>query len=233
MKRTVIAALGAGVIAAFAANSAAEAGTINFFFSAEDGSKTYTGSSLETSSAFDLDFSTMLVLDVGPNDASGLSSGSVISLTTAPPPSGLHVITYGDVTPVPPGGRPLGADVILTWPISPAPGADVFTEVLTTVMSIDRSSLNVITVKIEGTITDSTGSSTAAEAAPVELIMTASQAGGPGDDVVNVGFTNKSSVAPPPSVPEPSTWVMMGLGFGALGYAVSRKRKANATMLSV
>jgi hypothetical protein len=29
-----------------------------------------------------------------------------------------------------------------------------------------------------------------------------------------------------PSIPEPSTWVMMALGFGVLGYAGFRRRKA-------
>jgi hypothetical protein len=232
MKRSVFAVLSAAVIATLGAGSAAEAATINFFFSAGDGSKTYTGTSLDTSSALDLDMATMLVLDVNPTDSSGLVFGSVISLLTAPPPSDLHVITYGD-TPVPAGGRPLGADVILTWPVSPTPGADVFTEVLTTVMAIDRTEANAITVKIEGTVTDSAGLFTASEATPVELIMSASQAGGPGDDVIGVEFTNKSGVAPPTSVPEPSTWVMMALGFGALGYAASRQRKPNGTTLSV
>jgi hypothetical protein len=33
-------------------------------------------------------------------------------------------------------------------------------------------------------------------------------------------------------IPEPSTWVMMALGFGALGFAAFHRRKANVAMLS-
>jgi hypothetical protein len=40
-------------------------------------------------------------------------------------------------------------------------------------------------------------------------------------------FTNATGVAVTPSIPEPSTWVMMALGFGALGYAGFRRRNAN------
>jgi PEP-CTERM motif len=235
MKRSGLAALGAAVITTFAASSAARAVTINFGFAAGDGSKTYTGTSLQESSALDLDGATMLVLGIGSGDASGLAFGDVINLGNTLPPSATHIISYGDPTvPVPPGGRPLGFDVILTWPISPAPGADVFTETLTTVVSINRAMADQIGVTMTGTITDTTGLFSASDPTPVELIMTASQAGGgPGGDFIGVEFTNKSFEAPPTSIPEPSTWVMMGLGFGALGYAASRQRKANAALRSI
>jgi hypothetical protein len=44
-------------------------------------------------------------------------------------------------------------------------------------------------------------------------------------------FTNATGVAP--SIPEPSTWAMVALGFGALGYVVSRRRKANLAAFSL
>ena len=59
---------------------------------------------------------------------------------------------------------------------------------------------------------------------PVSLTLTANQEGGPGK-TVTVSFSNASGVAP--SIPEPSTWVMMALGFGALGYGGFRRRNAN------
>jgi hypothetical protein len=59
-------------------------------------------------------------------------------------------------------------------------------------------------------------------------MLTASQAGGPGQSI-NASFTNTATTS---AIPETSTWAVMGLGFAALGYAASRRRKANIAMLS-
>jgi hypothetical protein len=56
--------------------------------------------------------------------------------------------------------------------------------------------------------------------------MTASEAGGSG--IIGVEFTNTSNLGP--SIPEPSTWVMMALGFGALGYAAVHRGKAKRAL---
>jgi PEP-CTERM motif len=225
MKRSIVAGLGAAVIATFFASSAAEAASIDFFFSALDGSITHDGSSLDKSSQLDFDDAIMLVLDVGPGDASGLIPNSVISLSADTSPPSADII-YG-FWPGLAVDKPLGADVVLSWPITPTPGADVFTETLTTVTSINRSTPNAITVTMSGTVSDSKDLFKAGT--PVQLIMSASQAGGSG--TVGVEFTNTSSLGP--SIPEPSTWVMMALGFGALGYAASRQPKANGTVLAI
>jgi hypothetical protein len=58
---------------------------IDFGFSAEDGSITHDGASLDKSSQLDLDDSTMLVLHVEPVDASGLVVGDVIKLSADTP----------------------------------------------------------------------------------------------------------------------------------------------------
>jgi len=59
-------------------------------------------------------------------------------------------------------------------------------------------------------------------------VFTANQAGGPGQ-TITVSFTDTSRVS---SIPETSTWAMMAIGFGALGYAASRRRKAHIATLS-
>jgi hypothetical protein len=225
MKRSVVAALGAAIITTLGASSAAQAALIDFFFSAGDGSITYApATSLDVSSALDLDGALMLVLDAGKGgDDSGLTFGNVITLSTVTPPGG-SIILYGDTTPVPPGGRPLGANVILSWPMAPGPGADTFIETLTTVTSINRGTTDAIAVTMTGTVSDHDD---LFMDAPVQLIMTASQAGGSG--TVGVEFTNTTRVA---TIPEPSTWVMMTLGFGTLGCAAFRRRKANVAVLS-
>jgi PEP-CTERM motif len=221
MMRSGVAALAAAVMATFAASSAAEALTINFNMAAYDGSIGHNGSSLSDSTFLDIDSATLLVVSIGAGDASGLHEGDPVAFSM--PTS--HTFFYGTT----PGPLAPADFVVLSWPESPAPGADVFTETLTAVTSIlvDPSlDPNYIGVTLTGTVSDSEGLFKAA--APVMFRLTATQAG---DNIPSVSFSNTSSLGP--SVPEPSTWVMMALGFGALGYAAFRQRKANGVVLSI
>jgi hypothetical protein len=211
MKRTVIAALGSAIIATLVADAAAKANTIDFGVAAFDGSITYQGgASLDKSTLLDLDLSLLLVNEVHSDDQSGLALFDPISLSamTSPPSS---QIIYGSGT----GPGPLGADVILSWPMVAPPGTDVFTEKLTTVMSVNRGISDQIGLQLTGRVSDTAGLFVNV---PVLLSLTANQAGGS----IDVSFTNTSSVTP--VIPEPSTWAMMTLGFVALGYAGFRKR---------
>jgi PEP-CTERM motif len=227
MRRSIAAALGAAVIATFVASSAAEAIIIDFSFSNLGGTITHNGASLHESSEVDFDGASFLVTEAGTGgDASGLSPGDFLNLSADTSPVSKDIIYgFGDM----PSDFPmsLGANVILTWPIGAGPSVDVFTETLTTVTSINRGTPDAITVTMSGTVKDSKGLFTAGT--PVQLIMTASHAGGSGD--VGAEFTNTSNLAP--SIPEPSTWVMMGFGFGALGLVASRQRKANRALLTI
>jgi PEP-CTERM motif len=224
MNRTVIAALGVGFIAACAANPAAEAATINFGAASFDGAVTYTGASLDASSAFDLDGATLLVSEVNnPTDDSGLAVFDVVTLSAATSPVSSNII-YGSGT----GPGPLGAVVTLSWTATTgAHTGDKFTETLTTVMSISRTLADQIGLILTGTVTDTGG---LFSGAPVLLSLTANQSLGTGK--ISSSFTN-STTGSTPAIPEPSTWVMMALGFGALGYAAFRQRKANGAVLSV
>ena len=104
-------------------------------------------------------------------------------------------------------------DVTLTTPIVKTwTGTDgPFTETLTTLNEIDRGT-NSIAFVLSGTVTGGVFS-----AAPATMQFSLTQAGGPGN-VVSASLTNFAS-----NVPEPATWVMMGLGFAALGYAAVRR----------
>jgi hypothetical protein len=218
MKSSVVAALGAAVIGTLGASSATQAAMIDFSFSPLGGSITHDGSSLDLSSQLDFDGALMLVLNVGAGEASGLSAGDFIRLSAVTSPASSDIIYgFGDK----PSDFPtsLGANVILSWPVAPGPGEDTFTETLTTVTSINRGTPDAITVTMSGMVTDTNKLFT-----PVQLIMSASQAGGSG--LVGVAFTNNTSGLTP-SIPEPSTWVMVALGFGTLGYAACRRRKTN------
>jgi hypothetical protein len=215
MKRRAIALLGAAGIATLAASTAAEAAIIDFGVAVADGAPTYMGTSLDMSNVLDLDQSTLLVVEKGADDASGLPLFSTITLTADTSPASSEII-YGFGT----GPSPLGADVVLSWTGSTG---DTFTETLTTVTSISRAMTNQIGMTLTGTVSDADGVFTDA---PVLVSLTANQANGPGE-ALSISFTHTSSFGP--AIPEPSTWVMMGLGFGALGYAARRQRKTMLT----
>src|ERR1700722_9082509 len=218
MKPSVVAALGAALIAMLAAGAATEAATVNFGVAAFDGSILFVGTSLDQSTVLDLDLSFLIVNEVGADDASGLDLFDSINLSAMTSPPSRQII-YGSGT----GPGSLGADVILSWPVGAGPAVDTFTETLTTVVSINRGTTDEIGLQLTGTLSDTAGDF---EDTPILLSLTASQSG----PTVGVEFTNMTS-AVTPSAPEPSTWVMMALGFGALGYAGFRRGNANTAAL--
>jgi hypothetical protein len=212
MKRSVIIALSAAVIAMLGGGSAAQAGTIDFGVLALSNSILYSGASLQVSTAVDLDLAIFLVTSVSAGDESGLTPFvSTVNLSAATTPASTEII-YGSGT----GPGPLGADVTVSW------GA--FTETFTTVTAVARnpSIPDSIGVELTGTLTGPPGSGFVNT--PVSLVLTANQAGGPGG-TTSASFTNSTSISG--GVPEPSTWVMMALGFGALGCAAFRRRGPN------
>jgi hypothetical protein len=218
MKPSVVAALGAALIATLGVDSAVRAATIDFGVVGIGGTIGSTGSDLEESTALDLDDTTLFVSGIGPGDDSGLAAFDTVSVF-APSPPDTNII-FGSGT----GTSPLAPEVVVSW--TGSQGA--FTETLTTVKDVARnpSSPDSIGVTLLGTVTGPPGSGFVD--APISLTLTANQDGGPGN-TITVSFSNASGVAP--SIPEPSTWVMMVLGFGALGYAGFRRRNANIAAL--
>jgi hypothetical protein len=218
MKTSVLAALGVAMIGTLGASSAAQAAVIDFGLTALGGTLTYAGgATLDKASSLDLDGSTLIVSEVGADDSSKLSvfpGGTSNTVKIMPTDlmfgSGSGVVDMG-----------LGTESFTKmW----TAGGDTFTETFDTVHSIDRMTLNAISVVFTGHISD-TGDIFNDD--PVTLIIQANQAKG-ATGVVSASLTNTSSTP----IPEPSTWVMMGLGFAALGYAASRGRKTTIAMLS-
>jgi hypothetical protein len=219
MKPSVVAALGAALIATLGVDSAVRAATIDFGVVGIGGTVGNTGSDLEESTALDLDDATLFVSGIGPGDDSGLAAFDTVSVF-APSPPDTNII-FGSGT----GTSPLAPEVVVSW--TGSQGA--FTETLTTVKDVARnpSSPDSIGVTLLGTVTGPPGSGFVD--APISLTLTANQDGGPGN-TITVSFSNASG-AVTPSIPEPSTWVMVALGFGALGYVAFRRRGANVTAL--
>lgn len=198
--KIVVTALATALLATVAATSASQAAVIDFGVKANGGTLSFTGARLDLSTAFDLDGSTLSVEDVGADDMSGLAVDDLISIS----PSN---IAYGTGT--------LGASITKSWTATIGPHVgDVFTEVLTAVDSINRSTRNAITVELSGLVNDSAGLFIDT---PATLLLSATQVRGPGGSI-SVSLTNSAS-----TVPEPSTWVMMALGFVGLGYAAVRR----------
>jgi hypothetical protein len=222
MNRSAVAALGAVLIATIGATSAARAGVIDFgVIAIPSGPITYTGSFLAVSTALDLDDAPLLVYFVTPGDESGLTPfSSMVSLVAASPPPAN--IVYGSAA------GPLMPENYVTLSWTGSQGA--FVETLTAVKAIasDPTSMpDSISVTLTGTITGPPGSGFVDT--PVSLALMANQPNGPGNTTF-VWFTDATNATP--AIPETSTWAMMALGFSALGYAVSRRRKTEISMLS-
>ena len=221
MKTSVVAALGAALMATLGVDSAVRAATIDFGVRGIGGTIVSTGSDLEESTALDLDDATLLVSGIGPGDDSGLAAFDTVSVF-APSPSDTNII-FGSGT----GTSPLAPEVVVSW--TGSQGA--FTETLTMVKEVARDPKipDSIGVTLLGMVTGPPGSGFVDT--PISLTLSATQDGGPGN-AITVTFTN-SAGGVTPSIPEPSTWAMVALGFGALGYAASLRRKANLAALSL
>jgi hypothetical protein len=204
------------LIAGLGTVPAAHAKLINFAVSVLDGAALgYTGASLDKSTAFNFDGASLLVSSTGAGDQSGLVAFPGTPSTVSLLPTN---VMYGSGT----GGSTLpGGGIVKSW--TGADG-DVFTETLTTILSINRATANAITVDLLGTVTDTFG---LWNADPVQFIFSANQVGGP-RTAISAGFTNTTT-----GVPETSTWVMMGLGFVGLGYAAVRRSSKDRSALPV
>lgn len=221
--RHIIPVLAAVVIGTTGASSAARAALVDFGVAALGGTITFSGgATLNTSSSVDLDGALLAVSNVGAGDQSGLSvfpggTDNTVTLT--------HPIDFGSGT-----GNVntliIGGGVVKTWTGLVNGVSDSFIETLDRVVEIDRGTLNAITVTLSGTLSDSLNMFTNT---PARLILGVNEVGGPGD-AISASFTNTAFSS---NVPEPSTWLMMALGFVGLGYAAIRRSSKDRSALAV
>jgi len=220
--KKVVPVLAVALIAGLSASSAAQAAVHIIDFSADisssgGGTLSYVpggASTLDKSSEFDFDGTSLVVSGVGADDnASFLVAGNPVTLTPS-------LIDYG---------TGMGGTAILNGPITKSwtgSDGDVFTEKLTDVVSINRGTTDDITVKLLGEVTDSLGFF---NMTPATMTLAATQDGGPGASI-SVSLTNFAKTS---TVPEPSTWAMMLLGFVSLGYAAVRRGSKNRSALAI
>jgi PEP-CTERM motif-containing protein len=217
--KNVIPVLAAALIATTGASSAAQAALVDFGVAALGGTITFGGgSTLDNSSSLDLDGAILVVSSLGAGDESGLTvfPGGVNNTVVL-----THPIDYGTGSGV--VNTPI--DVVKTWTGIVGGHTDSFTETLTKVTDIDRATMNAITVTLSGTLSDTLGLFVDT---PANLILGANQVEG-GGSAISASMTNTAAS----SIPEPSTWVMMALGFVALGYAAVRRSSKDRSVLAV
>jgi PEP-CTERM motif len=207
--KILIPALAAAFLGMAGASSGAQAAIIDFSAVAQCPSTctgiTYSGSTLQASTGLDLDGSVWTVVSTAAGDKSGLAFGDTLSVM---PVSFIYGSGSGPIT--------LTTPIVKTWTGT----AGSFTEKLTTLDVITRG-VNTIALNFSGTVTG--GVFSGAEA---RMDLSLTQAGGPGN-VVSASLTNASAV------PEPATWVMLGLGFAALGYAAVRRNAKDKAAMAV
>jgi hypothetical protein len=201
--KIVVPALAAAFIATVGVSSAAQAARIDFSFVALGNGVSASPTPLQDATSLNLDDASILVSATRAGDASGLSPGDALSIS----PTDIDFAAVSATDPV-----------TKSW--TGTNGS--FTETLTTVSSVDRTSPNAVTWDLTGTVTGG-----AFHNVPVSMIIDATQSGGPGN-VISVSGTNSSSV-----IPEPSTWVMMLLGFAGLGYAAVRRSAKDQSTLAI
>jgi hypothetical protein len=174
---------------------------------------TYTGTTLGLSSEINLDGSSWIVTSTNVGDKSGLTAGNPFSLT---PSQGSYDALTGIVN------VPLKVTAVKSWVATIGPDSgDLFVETLTTLHEVVRG-VNAIAFTFDGTLTGGPFTDL-----PTTMVLSLTQAGGPGN-VVSASLTNAASV-----IPEPSTWVMLALGFGGLAYAALRRSAKAGSALAI
>jgi hypothetical protein len=202
MKKALVGVLSGVILAAGTVSSLAA--VIDFGVNVTEGTPplSYDGATLDVSTAFDLGGASLFVRTVGADDNSGLAVNDLVSIE----PMDLQYATSPFPSFTKSWTDPLGT----------------FTEVLTSVKSINRGTPDAITVEFTGTLNGPGFVDTS-----TLLIFTANQAAGPGG-TITASFTETANSAG--VIPEPSTWAMMLIGLAGLGFAGYRRSRKSAAL---
>jgi hypothetical protein len=202
IKRLTIAA---AAMAAVMLTAPVQAATLQIDFGAIPfgGTPSYSGTSLDQSTAFNFGGGLYVVNQIGAGDQSGLIAGDTISLTNP---------VYGSGS-----SGALSTALVKSWTV----GAGTFTETLTSFIA-NRGTPNALTLTLAGTLVGPGGLSQAAFA-----VLTANQSGGP-DSALNWSFTNTSSAIATPLPASLPLFISGLVGLGLFGW----RRKRNAPTLA-
>jgi hypothetical protein len=184
----------------FTASAQASTVHIDFGVAPVGGSPSYTGATLDTSTAFDFGGGLYVVNQIGSGDQSTLALLNLVSLSNP---------SYGSGN-----SGTLTSAITKSWTTS----FGTFTETLTSFIA-NRLTPNALTLELAGTLSGPGGINQAAFA-----ILNANQVGGPGN-AVDWSLTNSSSNA----TPLPAAMPLFATGLGVMGLLGWRRRRKGAT----
>lgn len=194
--------MAAAALAAVMFAGSVQAATINIDFGLipVGGTPSFTGTSLDASTAFNFGGGSYIVNQIGAGDQSTLALSNTVSLTN---------FSYGSGN-----SGTLTSAITKSWTTS----FGTFTETLTSFIA-NRLTPNALTLELAGTLSGPGGINQAAFA-----ILNANQVGGPGN-AVDWSLTNSSSNA----TPLPAAMPLFATGLGVMGLLGWRRRRKGAT----
>jgi hypothetical protein len=194
----------------------AQAALMDFAISPLGGAPSYTGASLDTSTAFYLGGGTYQVSNKSAGDTTGVTVGQALSIVP-------DTFTYGSATGV---LEPFTVTKTFTTTGGSFPG--LYTETLTSIAVLSRVSNN-ISLELFGVLNGPAGSGFVNT--PAGLLLNANQAGGPGTNN-SVGWSATELSNPPQLTPLPAALPLFASGLGALGLLGWRKKRKNAAAIA-
>jgi hypothetical protein len=196
----------------------AQAAQMDFSIGFFGGTPSYTGASLDLSTAFNLGGGTYQVSGVGSGDTTGIIAGAILSILPAS-------FSYGSGTGSLVG---LSTNVIKTFTV----GVNTFTETLSSIVVTSRSSANQINLELLGVLNGPGFVNT-----PAGFLLSATQSGGPGATACSghlcaVSWSATEQSNPPGFTPLPAALPLFASGLGALGLLGWRRKRKNAAAIA-